>query len=390
MPVVEIGQSSYTVEAFDADTTYHVASNINNLVSGMAINGSGSAANRIFDIEGHIAGTSYAINLGNSVATGNTVLVGTTGMLESSAGTSVLVTGSASKVVNDGGIVGSVGVAMIGDDNRVINRSVVAGDNTGVLMNGDDSKLTNSGTITGTAAVKFTTDANENAHLLNTGKVYGDIWAVTGSAGREIIDNRGILGGIVQLEGGNDVFRCRGNGYVSDEVRGGLGDDRYVVNRNTYHLVEKSGEGNDTIVSTTNYTLGDYFEHLTLAGKGNISGTGNGTSNHLIGNGGNNVLKGMAGLDELSGKAGKDILWGGDAADTFIFNPNSDREIVADFTDGMDRVRFMAGKDVTSSIDLLANHATEVNGNVVLEANGTTFVIKNIDLDHFTISDFIF
>lgn len=390
MSVVEIGQSSSSFNAGIADTTYHVASNISNLVSGTAIAGLSEASNRIFDVEGHIAGTSYGIHVGSAGSVGSKVLIGATGLLEASSGTAVHLIGQNSVIVNDGGIVGATGVAIWGDDGHLINRGIIAGDNAGVFLDGDDNSLTNRGAITGTAAIEFTTEASESARFRNFGQVYSDLWAISGSAGREVIVNRGVLGGIVQLEGGNDVFICRGSGYVSDEVRGGVGDDKYVVNSASYHLVEKSGEGTDTVVAMTDYTLLDNFEYLTLGGKGAIDGTGNGVNNHLVGNRGDNVLSGLGGLDELSGGAGNDILWGGDAADTFIFKPKADREVAADFVDGLDRVRFTAGNDVTTATELLANHASEVNGNVVLEANGTTFVIKNIDLDHFTISDFIF
>ncbi len=75
-------------------------------------------------------------------------------------------------------------------------------------------------------------------------------------------------------------------------------------------VLEKKGEGNDTVEAAISYTLPWNVENLVLTGTGDIDGTGNGLDNVIVGNDGDNVLE---------GGVGNDTLTGGDGADTFLF-----------------------------------------------------------------------
>ncbi|MGO7755627.1 calcium-binding protein, partial [Rhizobium ruizarguesonis] len=75
------------------------------------------------------------------------------------------------------------------------------------------------------------------------------------------------------------------------------------------------------------------IESLALTGTGNLSATGNNTSNVLTGNDGSNSLNGGKGADQMSGglgnekligKAGADILTGGGGGDSFVFDVKPD------------------------------------------------------------------
>ncbi len=116
-------------------------------------------------------------------------------------------------------------------------------------------------------------------------------------------------------QAGNDKLI---GGIGSDTLIGGLGDDVYYID-SLDSIVEKTGEGVDTVVAEFSYTLNisDNLENLTLSGLLNIDGVGNSSNNKIVGNGGNNTLDAGAGDDILIGGLGQDILIGGLGNDVY-------------------------------------------------------------------------
>lgn len=166
--------------------------------------------------------------------------------------------------------------------------------------------------------------------------------------------NDGIAGGL-----GNDTIEGRG-GY--DTLAGGAGDDVYIIPNAAATIVEKAGEGVDTVVATGDYTLGANLENLnisTTAGNG-WAGTGNELNNVLTGNAGGNRLSGLDGADTINGGGGADSILGGGGADSivggegndtlsggagndvFLAGGGSGSDRITDFTDG-DKVVVTAG-----------------------------------------------
>src|SRR5690606_38877165 len=101
-----------------------------------------------------------------------------------------------------------------------------------------------------------------------------------------------------------------GNG--NDAMRGGTGNDTYVVDQAGDLADETGGDGIDTILSTitrdlnnTNHAIGD-IENITLVGTGNAAARGSALDNVLTGNAGDNLLIGRNGDDVLSGMGGND------------------------------------------------------------------------------------
>jgi Ca2+-binding RTX toxin-like protein len=95
---------------------------------------------------------------------------------------------------------------------------------------------------------------------------------------------------------------------TSNVLKGGAGNDTYVVYAASDQVIENFGEGTDTVRSSASYALGDNVENLTLTGTTAINGTGNGLGNLIIGNSAANVIIGGGGVDTLTGGAGADLF----------------------------------------------------------------------------------
>jgi serralysin len=123
------------------------------------------------------------------------------------------------------------------------------------------------------------------------------------------------LAGADTLEGGAGI----------DLMIGGTGSDTYLVDDRLDRILERAGEGLDTVLASTGYRLGQNLEVLILAeaaGAAYAHGNdlsnrieGNSFANFLTGGAGNDNLTGLAGHDRLDGNAGDDFLYGGDGDD---------------------------------------------------------------------------
>lgn len=90
-----------------------------------------------------------------------------------------------------------------------------------------------------------------------------------------------------------------------------LGNNTYNVSHASALILERAGEGSDTVKTSVSYALGSgvSVETLrTIAGLGtaSINLTGNEIGQKIIGNAGNNIIDGKGGNDVLTGGAGMD------------------------------------------------------------------------------------
>lgn len=80
---------------------------------------------------------------------------------------------------------------------------------------------------------------------------------------------------------------------------------------------------------------------------GNGNGQGGGSTGEirgsqrddlLIGTGADEIVFGRRGDDTIDAGAGSDTVTGGDGADVFVVTPDTDRLVITDFEDGVDRI----------------------------------------------------
>jgi serralysin len=192
---------------------------------------------------------------------------------------------------------------------------------------------------------------------------------------------------------GNGGSNWLDGGLAADKLIGGLGNDTYVVdltatNRLEDKLTEAAGAGNDTLVlrggnaaQTTfaTLTLGANLEVLDASDTAStlLNLKGNALDNTLIGNDANNALSGGAGNDTLIGGIGADTLTGGAGADLFCFDVPlvaGGRDLVKDFTHGLDSLQLDDGIFVALSIGTLAD-SQFVAGPSAIDADD--FIIYN-------------
>lgn len=183
-----------------------------------------------------------------------------------------------------------------GDDTYIIN---VSNANDSIVETADNGNDTVKASITYSISNKVNI---ENLELTGSDDING-----TGNSNNNyLIGNSGDneLRGL----GGNDTLYGGGG---ADTLYGGLGDDTYIIDNTTTTIVDGANQGNDTVISSINYTLGNNIENLTLSGTEDINGTGNALANVITGNDGDNLIE---------GKAGNDSLHGGLGNDTYVFN----------------------------------------------------------------------
>jgi len=155
----------------------------------------------------------------------------------------------------------------------------------------------------------------------------------------------------------------------ADEMRGGKGNDTYVVSQTGDRAYELNNQGVDTVLSSVSYDLtGQFIEKLTLTGTSMIDATGNTLDNVLIGNSAANLLDGKDGVDEMRGGKGND---------TYIVSQTGDKAYELE-DEGVDTVLSSVSYDLTGQfierLTLTGTAAINATGNTldnVLTGNAT-------------------
>lgn len=180
----------------------------------------------------------------------------------------------------------------------------------------------------------------------------------------------------------NDSISTNGGGIV---IAGGKGDDVYQVTDASVQIIEKAGEGTDTVVSWSSFALptGQAVENLTLLGTQNLNATGNELDNIVNGNTGNNVM---------AGGLGNDIITGGGGNDVFVVRPGDGADIITDFAAKgasvdvlrLEQYGYASFSDIKSRI-------SQVGANTVIRLSDTdTITLRNVVVTDLSAANFQF
>lgn len=330
----------------------------------------------------------------------NVLRITATGTLASQFGAAVVAPGMDSSILNDGRLIGLVGIAagLEDADNPVIglqirNGGVISGDEAGirlagttgvsvvnsgriegggtagveilplgtaaggVLIEGSDARVMNIGTILAGgplgAAVAL---LGEGHRLVNSGLIQGgmtgEVLAAVefGTSGAQVArmlntTSGRIVGADLAIDGGSGVELLRNSGTIEGRVRLGDGDDRLDGRDGRVLGRIEGGAGNDTVLSGTadDDVFGDAGNDLLFGNAGDDLLDGNLGADSLDGGVGNDTLLGGADADTLAGGTGNDSLNGGLGNDVLAGGAGDDRLLG---NTGRDTMSGGAGADV--------------------------------------------
>lgn len=174
----------------------------------------------------------------------------------------------------------------------------------------------------------------------------------------------------------NDQF----HGIKGDVLIGGGGDDIYTLWNPNVTVVEKAGEGIDTIEVQYygTITLPDNVENVILSHEMATGATGNALNNLMI--------AGKTGAT-LDGGAGDDVLVGGAGADVFRVQAGKGSDVIYNFQSGWDAVN-LSGYGFTSFAQILAKSVQAGADVVVKLSSSETLTLRGISLQSLTAADF--
>jgi Ca2+-binding RTX toxin-like protein len=203
--------------------------------------------------------------------------------------------------------------------------------------------------------------------------------------------------GLDTLNGGDGHDMLYG-GDDADSLEGGAGDD-YLYGEAGNDLLHGE-DGNDYFEGGAgdDYLSGGVMRDTLLGGDGNDTLDGGDTADTLFGGAGDDVLIGGHGRDVMDGEEGADILTGGSYDDIFVFSDLTHstlaaQDTITDFVQGGDQIDLSAlgftGIQLGAASGSTLGYSI-VNGNTIIEADGSDFSIELTGAINLTDSDFIF
>ncbi len=135
-------------------------------------------------------------------------------------------------------------------------------------------------------------------------------------------------------------------------------------------------------------TLSGLGGNDVLNGAGGNDTLNGGLGNdRLLGSTGADRMLGGAGKDVLIGGAGNDVLIGGTGADRFVFAAGGQRDVITDFTDGVDKIDLSTFNFASFAAAQAAFAAS--GADLVLSVAGDVLTVRNFTLTELTAGDLI-
>ena len=259
----------------------------------------------------------------------------------------------------DGMIEDSDGVILDGINSVLTNRGSITSHGSALSLfvhDGGTTTIANYGSLTATKYGVWNKFGSGTLNFTNYGTVESPLGSYRGGEYVDLLTNKGIMRGNIDLAGGNDLYIGTG-GTVVGLITGGSGSDRFVLGSKAENI--DGGFDTDTLdfsaltsaitVDLANNAnnrgaaaLGDTYAgiEIVLGTTRNDTLTGDAADNILIGNSGADRLLGGAGQDVLEGGASRDYLTGGDGGDVFVFNSTVGLgDYILDFDHASDLIR---------------------------------------------------
>lgn len=318
-------------------------------------------------------------------------VVDTTGLVKADHTSALMLTGTQQSLINTGKIVaGQTAVAVV-HKAFLENDGLIKGD-YGIVSSYEEAQIRNEGhgrIVADYDAITVGATAGITSGIVNDGVIKAGHFSLLGGDGNEVLDNNGIIAGKISFGAGDDSFDNRG-GTIHGKILGGMGNDILITDDAATRLTERAGAGHDLVRSTVSYTLNGNVENLELLGHNDTTGKGNALANYMLGNSGDNVLYGKAGSDVLIGAGGNDLLFGGASSDAFVFATGSGKDVIADFTNGVDYIKLSDLTAATDFADLKAHHLKVSGDDLVIHYGQDSITISNTDKADLDATDFQF
>ncbi len=134
-------------------------------------------------------------------------------------------------------------------------------------------------------------------------------------------------------------------------MRGGRGNDVYVVDNVGDQVIDVAYGGRDLVESAINFILPNLIEDLVLTGAA-TRGTGNAAAN---------TITGTSSANTLNGAAGADILIGGDGDDVYVVD-NANDQIIEAAGEGDDLVFSLISYTLSDNLEAAVLAGAAANG----------------------------
>ena len=224
--------------------------------------------------------------------------------------------------------------------------------------------------------------AAANGVLANDRDVEGDTLSVSAING-----STSLVGAAAQGKYGVLTMKADGSyTYAATTKSGALPAKAVAQDHFTYSVSDGLGGVQTETLILTVFQKGQTY---VRGSDGANSLTGGNAADVLDGGNGNDTLSGGNGADVLLGGRGNDFLTGGAGADTFVFNANFGRDVITDFTKGLDAIQF--DKNVFADFASLLASAQQSGNDVIIQAGAeNTITLKNFLLSNLNNADFLF